>query len=488
MKLILTRHTWALLPAVLLWLVSGCATNPVTGEQNLVLVSEAQELALGRQAHQQTLQQYRIYNDPALQQYVDAVGQQLAANSHRTDLQYTFTLLDSPEINAFALPGGFIYITRGLLAYMNSEAELAAVLGHELGHVTARHGVRQASSAQATSIGAGVLSIFLPQLRTAGLNQTLGMLSTAILRGYGREHELEADRLGADYIGATGYDPQAMFEVIRTLKNNELLDRKLAALEGREARAYHGVFSTHPDNDTRLQQIVKHAADTRGGGERRRDRFLDQIDGLVFGDNPAEGVFRGNRFIHPDLGFVFSFPQGWQGQNQSDQVVVAAPGGKAVVVLKLAPVDNVSDPASALSQLGMAQLARAESISPGGLPGITGLAQVNVGGTATPARITGILHGRHFYVFTGLAANAAALGTYDGVLREVGASFRPAGSEDLADVEARRIRVTRLKGAVSWDALASASPLSKLPEDQLRVLNAATGTTAEAGQRIKIIE
>ena len=175
-------------------------------------------------------------------------------------MSYHFTVLDSTEINAFALPGGYIYITRGLLAYLNSEAELAAVLGHEIGHVTARHSVRQQTSARAAGVGAGILSILLPELANAGLGQTVNVLGTALLSGYGREHELEADRLGADYLAHSGYDPQAMLAVIRTLKEHEILESRLAREEGRRARIYHGVFSTHPDNDTRLREIIAHAA------------------------------------------------------------------------------------------------------------------------------------------------------------------------------------------------------------------------------------
>jgi predicted Zn-dependent protease len=291
---------------------AGCAVNPVTGQQQFVLMSEQQELAAGRQANQQVLQQYRIYPDQQLQRYVNAVGQQLAAKSHRSDLTYTFTVVDSTEVNAFALPGGYVYITRGLLGYLNSEAELAAVLGHEIGHITARHAVRQQTSAQAASVGAGMLSILVPELANAGLGETVNMLGTALLRGYGREHELEADRLGADYLAKSGYDPQAMLAVIRTLKEQEIFDQRLARLEGREARAYHGVFSTHPDNDTRLREIIDYAAAERPAADGvYRDRFLDEIDGMIFGPNPAEGVLVGNTFYHPDLGIAMQFPAGW---------------------------------------------------------------------------------------------------------------------------------------------------------------------------------
>ena len=169
---------------------SGCAVNPVTGQQNIVLMSEQQEIALGRKSNQQVLQEYAAYDNPELQAYVQKVGQELAAKSHRTDLVYRFTVLDSKDVNAFALPGGYIYITRGLMGYLNSEAELAAVLGHEIGHVTARHAVRQYTAAQLANIGATLGAIFIPGMNTTASNQLAQLFGTALLRGYGREHEL----------------------------------------------------------------------------------------------------------------------------------------------------------------------------------------------------------------------------------------------------------------------------------------------------------
>jgi len=193
-------------------LISSCAVNPVTGKQDLVLLSEKDEIALGRKTHQEVLKQYSVYDNHALQKYVQNVGTKLASKSHRSNLIYRFIVLDSKEVNAFALPGGYIYITRGLMAYLKSEAELAAVLGHEIGHVTARHSVRQYSANQLTNIGLIISSIFIPGMNQAS-NQLAQLFGTALLRGYGREHELEADRLGAEYLARTNYNPQAMLDV-----------------------------------------------------------------------------------------------------------------------------------------------------------------------------------------------------------------------------------------------------------------------------------
>ncbi|MEE9551515.1 MAG: M48 family metalloprotease, partial [Gammaproteobacteria bacterium] len=294
-------------PLLLIFLSAnyGCAANPATGQQDLVLMSEQKEIALGRKTHQQVLQQYIVYDDPELQTYVQKTGERLASNSHRNNLVYRFTVLDSKDVNAFALPGGYIYITRGLMAYLNSEAELAAVLGHEIGHVTARHSVRQYSTTQLANIGATLAAILIPGMNAVG-NQLVQLFGTALLSGYGREHELEADRLGAEYLARTDYDPQAMLRVIRVLKNQELFETQLAKAEGREPRIYHGLFSTHPDNDTRLQGVIAHAGKFQKtqSSYTGREGFMEKIDGMVFGDNTREGILRGLKFYHPDLGFA----------------------------------------------------------------------------------------------------------------------------------------------------------------------------------------
>src|SRR5258706_898970 len=258
--------------------LANCAQNPVSGRANFVTMSEAQEVETGRQEDVKVRQEYRVYDDKALQQYVNAVGQRLGKASHRPTLQYSYVVVDSLEINAFALPGGYIYITRGILAYLNSEAELAAVLGHEPGHVTARHSVQQMSAGTAASVGATLLGVFVPTLRNQAGDTAINLLGNALLSGYGREHELEADKLGAEYLYRTGYDPQAMIKVIGVLKNQELFDAEVAKSEGREPRSYHGVFASHPDADKRLQEVVGEAGRIPANtGRVNQEEFLRAI-------------------------------------------------------------------------------------------------------------------------------------------------------------------------------------------------------------------
>lgn len=260
--------------------ISSCSTNPVSGKKDFSLINKQQEIAMGAQGHRSVLKQMKKYNNPRLQAYVNNIGQQLARHSHRKDIKYTFTVLDDPSVNAFALPGGYIYVTTGLMAYLNSEGELAGVLGHEIAHVTARHGVKQ----QSAGMGAAILMSVLAK-NTDSINKNqMNQLSKALLSGYGRDHELQADKLGAEYLARIGYDPRNMIDVISVLKSQEEFDKYQARREGRQPRAYHGVFASHPGNDVRLQKVVAAANQYKKGKTRDagHDRYLKMIDGMRF--------------------------------------------------------------------------------------------------------------------------------------------------------------------------------------------------------------
>ena len=285
--------------------LSSCSVNPVTGKQDFVMINENQEIQMGREYNAQILKQNPVYQDQELQDYVQSIGESLAANSHRPNLVYRFTVLDSPDINAFALPGGYIYINRGLMAYLSSEEELAAVLGHEIGHVTARHSVRQYSQSQLM----GVLStaIEINSGRTAG--NLANLASGALLSGYGRDMELEADDLGAQYIFQEGYSAQGMYEVLSVLKDQEIYSKKIAEQRGQEPRSYHGVFASHPSNDRRLQEVLNNVSVSyKQGVKNNNDIFLSKIEGMVFGDSEQSGVRRGDEFFHGSLDLFLSSP------------------------------------------------------------------------------------------------------------------------------------------------------------------------------------
>ena len=319
--------------------IAACSTNPVTGEQDFVLMSESQEINLGRQYSAQIIKEMPSYEDAALAEMVQRVGERLAANSHRQDLIYRFTVLDSTSVNAFALPGGYIYITRGMLAYLNSEAELAAVLGHEIGHVTARHSVRQHSTATAAGLVGAVISA---ASGIQGMDTLTNLAGTAFVRGYGREHELEADRLGAEYLAKSGYDPKAMLEVVGVLKNQEAFEVATAKQEGREANTYHGLFSTHPDNDARFQEVVAAANKYKTGSATRveRDGFLRALDGMTYGTSAREGVVRDNDFYHAPLDFAVSFPKGWRIDNKPEKIIAIPRSNDGLIQVSVADLNK----------------------------------------------------------------------------------------------------------------------------------------------------
>jgi predicted Zn-dependent protease len=309
--------------------VAACATNPATGRRQLMLVSEGQEIAMGQQADPQIVGQFGLVPDPAMQQYVHDIGTRLASLSERPDLPWAFRVLDDPVVNAFALPGGFNYVTRGILAYFNSEAELVAVMGHELGHVTARHSASQMTAQTLAGVRLVAGMILVPDLQDYAGAAGAG-LQLMFLR-FSRDDEREADDLGLRYMYRAGYDPREMPNVFA------MLDR---VSQASGAGRVPGWLSTHPDPADRQERIRQRIAalPTQDFSAMvvRRDEYLRQIDGLVYGSNPREGYMRGQNFLHPDLEFQLTFASNWRTLNQKAAVLAQPPDRDALFELTLA--------------------------------------------------------------------------------------------------------------------------------------------------------
>jgi len=480
--------TFIIVLAALL-LAPGCATNPVTGESDLVLMSEATEIRVGRQSHPEVIKQYGRYDMPTLQAHVQQVGEQLAANSHRSNLIYRFTVLDSPEVNAFALPGGYIYVTRGLLAYLNSEAELAAVLGHEIGHVTARHAVRQHSAATVTGV---IGSVIATQTGVHGAQELLNVLGTAIVRGYGREHELEADRLGAEYLARSGYDPQAMIGVIRVLKSQELFEQQLAKEEKREPRVYHGLFATHPDNDQRLQEVVASAARFKAAGEPRlnRDGYLRTLDGLTFGPSEREGVVRGNRFYHKELGFALRFPEQWHVDNLPTALLAKPPANDGLLHIGVQDLNKRISPREFMIQrLKLDDLHHGEAFDHGGLLGYTAVTEARTPFGRRQTRVTVLYFNTRAFIFSGATKDPEHPFQYDSAFLDTARSFHALTEAEKPLATALRLRIILARAGTAFAALARESRIPSHPEAQLRLLNGYYPQGEPApGLLIKIVE
>jgi len=469
-------------------LVPACATNPVTGSSDFVLISEEQEIALGRQANTEILKETPVYKDPELEQLVQQVGEDLANHSHRPELFYRFTVLDSTSINAFALPGGYIYITRGLLAYLNSEAELAAVLGHEIGHVTARHSVRQQSTAAVTGILGAVVAA---STGVQGVDSITDMASTAIVRGYGRDHELEADRLGAEYMARSGYDPNAMLEVVGVLKNQEAFEIRTAEKEGRQANVYHGLFSTHPDNDARFQEVVNAAQLYRTGSTNRvnRESFLRTLDGLTFGDSEREGIIRGNRFYHRPLDFTLTFPENWRIENNTERVLAISPDNDGLIQMSITDLNKHITPKQFMEQrMQLKNLRQGSAFETGGLEGYTAIADSNTTFGARAVRYVVIYRNTSAYIFACAARNNKDSRRFDDALLATARSFRGLTAADEPYAREKKIAVIRAPAGASYAGLAAGSPIPDYPEIQLRLLNDAyPDGEPESSQLIKVV-
>jgi len=320
---------------LILLLLDSCAKNPVTGKRDLMLLSESQEIAMGKQSDPDIIKFFGLYDDKDLQKFIDDKGQQMAAISHRKNLKYEFKIVDSPVVNAFAVPGGYVYFTRGIMAHFNNEAEFAGVLGHEIGHITARHSAKQYSNAMAAQIGLIAGTILAPEFaQYADLAQTgVGLLFLK----FGRDAESQSDKLGVEYSTKISYDAQEMAGFFQTLD-------RLQGQSGREE--VPDFLSTHPNPADREEKVAKLAEDWKrkvksSSLKVNRNSYLKMIDGIVYGEDPKQGFIEQNVFYHPVLKFQFDIPQDWTVQNTPEQVQMAAQDRKAMMILTLAPAGSL---------------------------------------------------------------------------------------------------------------------------------------------------
>jgi predicted Zn-dependent protease len=458
--LLIPRRFRAALLLALLPPLTSCAINPVTGERELSLVSEGQEIQMGRDADGQISRSLGLFPDSAWQRYVASVGAPMTAVSERPALPWTIRVLNDPIINAFALPGGYVYVTRGILAYLTSEAELAGVLGHEIGHVTARHGAQQATRQQIAQIGLGVGTILAPpELR--GVAQAAGAGVGLLFLRYGRDAERQADELGLRYMTAQGYDPREMAETFQMLYNSS---------GGDEAERIPNWLSTHPDPLARRDRILAAIDSGRVRGDRiERDAYLSRLQGMVFGENPREGYFRENLFHHPDLQFRLSFPAGWQTANGQAAVQGMSPQEDAMIELTLAEGATAREAANAfLAQEGLLR-GPVQNATLGGLTAVL----VDFRAATESGELTGtgafIEHGGRVFRVLGYAV-ASAWNQRQDAVRAAVESFRRETDQAVLRVQPQRIELVRTEAPMTLQAFHQRYP-SAVPIEVIGTIN-----------------
>jgi predicted Zn-dependent protease len=318
-------------------MLSGCSKNPVTGKKEIIFMSKEKEIALGAESHPSIVATMGIYDDKNLNAFINEKGKAMANISHRPDLPYQFFIVDSPVVNAFAVPGGYVYFTRGIMAHFNNEAEFAGVLGHEIGHITARHSARQQTSQIFGQVGlmAGMVLSETVRGLAEQTQQALGLL----LLSYSREHETESDKIGVEYSSKIGYDAHQMADFFGTLK-------KISEKSGQTIPTFQ---STHPDPGDRKNKVDKLATQYQTEHPAKynvnRDTYLRKIDGVIYGTDPKQGFVENNVFYHPELRFQLPVPSGWQYENSPAQFQMAAKDGKSMMLFTLAPGKSLEEAA-----------------------------------------------------------------------------------------------------------------------------------------------
>ena len=333
-------------------IIPQCAVNPVTGKKEFMLLSKEQEVSMGRASDPEIVAAYGLYPSPELQQFIKSEGQKMVEVSHRPDIPYEFKILDSPIVNAFAVPGGYVYFTRGILAHLNSEAEFAGVLGHEIGHIAARHSAKQYSRAVVAQLGLAVGSIVSEEFAQFSDIATTG--ASLLFLKYGRDAERESDKLGVEYSTKTGYDAHAMANFFNTLKHL-----------GGSSETLPVFLSTHPDPGEREKKVAELADKlqrkaTQQDFKTNRNGYLKKINGLVYGDDPRQGYLDNQTFYHPELKFYFPVPSSWNLENTPQQVNMISPGKDAIIVLGLGNEKTLEEAADAMIQRYGLQLKSAE--------------------------------------------------------------------------------------------------------------------------------
>lgn len=449
--------------ALILFLLSGsCAVNPVSGGSELMLLSESDEIKLGKQTDAQVRKQYGVYEDQKLNAYLNDMCQRLAKVSHRPNLPYKFEMVDASAVNAFAVPGGYVYFTRGILANLNSEAELAGVMGHELGHITARHSAQQYSRAQLAQFGVLVGGLFLGDLVSGVAQLGVGMLFLS----FSRDNERQADQLGVEYASKAGYDGKELAGFFETLERMN---------PGSDRSGLPGWFSTHPSPEDRVVAVRKEAGEWQQKlGSRdlkvNREVYLRHIDGLLYGDDPRQGYVDEGMFYHPDMKFQFPVPANWKVNNTQSQVQMMSENKDGIISFSIAPAQSPKEAAVKFTQANRAAVLDSDSVTVGGFPAQRLVCDIK--GQRGVIRVVSyfIQKDKSIFYFHGLSAPSAFdkhLNTFERTMR----GFKELSDPKKINVKPDRIRVRTTKAAGTVESSLRSMGIPKDDLDDTALLN-----------------
>ncbi len=466
-------------------ILSSCARNPVTGKRELSLMSESQEIAMGKESDPSIVAEYGVYESPKLQAFITDKGKQMAAISHRPNLPYSFKILDSPIVNAFAVPGGYVYFTRGIMCHFNNEAEFAGVLGHEIGHITAKHSARQQRDqilGQVLLMGGIIFSEKFRQFADVA-QQGVGLL---FLKN-SRDHETESDKLGVQYSTKIGYDAHQMAGFFKTLK-------KLGGNDG----AIPTFLSTHPDPGDRYNNVEKLATEAQKGLDAaalkvNRNNYLRMIDGIIYGEDPKAGYVEGNVFYHPELKFQFSTPSGWKTVNSPAQVQMAPSDGKALMAMSLAQGASLNAAKDQVIKDNGLTVLESSNITVNGLPAIAMLSDIIQPAEAgqqqaEPLKVLTYLieYNKMIYKFHGLSLKAD-FNTYYSSFQNTMKSFKVLTDQAKINKQPTLIKIVETKNKTSLQQIFNDNKMPTSKHNELAILNGLElNAMVESGTLIKV--
>jgi predicted Zn-dependent protease len=472
----------------------ACSTNPATGKQSFTaFMSVEKEKEVGATEHPKIIKRFGgIYQDKNLNSYVARIGGKLAQFSELPITKYTFTVLNDEKVNAFALPGGYVYITRGLLAIVANEAEMAGVLAHEIGHITARHSSQRYSATKATNIGLQILGA-IGSIAGApiGTSQLASLGGQAALKSYSREQELEADMLGVRYLSRAGYDPYAMTSFFHKLKFHSKLEANMRGKVNKSERT--NIMSTHPLTSERISKAEKLVAQIEvTGKERNQKTYENKIDGLVFGDDPGQGIRRGQIFEHPTLGFRFEVPTGFTMINTPNKLTARSRDG-SVISFDMAPrekmqeVGIMTDYIKAINFKGH-KFQNLKKLKINGMNGVTGFLRLSNAGIQRDVRLLVIKKERNqiFRLLFETDTKDADLMALN--FKRMIFSFKRLSQKEILTIKPLRIRFKTVSKRDSVEVLAQNMPIDRFALEWFELLNKIErDTSLKIGDRVRVI-
>jgi predicted Zn-dependent protease len=436
----------------------------------------AKTSSASRKAHEQILKAYGVYADQGLQDYINELGQRIARRSTLPDAEWVFVVLDDDSINAFTTGCCFVYLHRGLLLHLNSEAELASVIGHEIAHVTQKHPQKRQTQGILASLGALAATLYTG---SAAVAELANIGAQAWMQGYGRENEMEADRVGLLFSTAAGYRPEAMAEVFEMFKRGERFEIDRARAEGRQPRVYHGLFSSHPAPNARAIQAAKASAKLEkgppGGWIDNREAYLRRIDGMTYGSSRAQGLVRDNRFYHAELGITLAVPRGWTLDNQRDRLLAYTPARDTFMQVTVEAVPPTQGPREFLyTKLKGADVRSTESFTANGMQGFTAVTSSGspLDNGAGPVRWAVLYRGNSAYLFAGASrASARGVPEADGLFKSVVETLRGLKPAEFPLAEPFRVKIRTADASTRLEDHAAAVPVERFQKEELQLIN-----------------